>query len=80
MKDFFTNGWTTLKSLLKLEWANFKNWKAWTSLRALYLIFAVVSLVCTCWWSFIYFLVCAFFKVEPILWACAKLGFSKTDI
>ena len=43
IKEFFTEGWSTLKGILKLEWANFKNWKAWTSLRALYIVFAVLS-------------------------------------
>ena len=34
IKELISNGWTTLKSLLKLEWINFKNWRSWTSLRA----------------------------------------------
>ena len=36
------NGWTTLKGILTLEWLNFKNWKAWTGMRALYLVFALL--------------------------------------
>ena len=39
IKEFFVEGWSTLKGILKLEWLNFKNWRAWTALRALYLIF-----------------------------------------
>ena len=27
IKNFITNGWETLKSLLKLEWLDFKYWK-----------------------------------------------------
>ena len=42
IKQFFVNGWTTLKGVLLLEWLNFKNWKAWTGLRALYLVFALL--------------------------------------
>ena len=80
IKTFFLEGWTTLKGTLKLEWLNFKNWKAWTSLRALYLLFAVLCLVYTCWHGLIYYLVCAFFRVEPILWGLNKLGLSKTEI
>ena len=30
IKNFIMNGWMTLKSLLKLEWLNFKNWKEWS--------------------------------------------------
>jgi len=75
-----TNGISTLKGLLKLEWVNFKNWKGWTSLRALYLVFAILSVLYTCWYGSIYFTVCAFFRVEPILWCLNKLGFSKTEI
>tara|TARA_R100000084_G_C4559318_1_gene103804 strand:+ start:185 stop:436 length:252 start_codon:yes stop_codon:yes gene_type:complete len=80
IKEFFTEGWSTLKGILKLEWANFKNWKAWTSLRALYIVFAVLSLVYTCWYGVVYFLACAFFKTEPLLKLLNKLGFSKTKI
>ena len=80
IKNFFLEGWTTLKGTLKLEWLNFKNWKAWTSLRALYLLFTILCLVYTCWYGFIYFAVCAFFRVEPLLWGLNKLGLSKTEI
>jgi len=80
IKNFVKNGWSTLKGLLKLEWLNFKNWKGWTSLRGLYLVFAACSIVYTCWYCFLYFGVCAFFRVEPILWGLNKLGFSKTEI
>ena len=80
IKNFVSEGWKTVKGTLKLEWLNFKNWKGWTALRALYLLFAVSSLVYTCWYGFIYFLVCAFFRVEPVLWGLNKLGLSKTEI
>ena len=80
IKNFILEGWTTLKGILKLEWLNFKNWRGWTALRALYLIFAILCLVYTCWYGFIYFLVCAFFRVEPLLWGLNKLGLSKTEI
>ena len=80
IKNFITNGWSTLKGLLKLEWINFKNWKGWTSLRALYILCAILSIVYTCWYGVAYFIICAFFKVEPILWCLNKLGFSKTEI
>ena len=36
IKNFILEGWSTLKGILKLEWINFKNWKGWTALRALY--------------------------------------------
>ena len=80
IKNLFTNGISTLKGLLKLEWINFKNWKGWTSLRTLYLVFAILSLVYACLYSATYFTVCAFFRVEPVLWCLNKLGFSKTEI
>ncbi len=80
IKNFIKNGVSTLKGLLNLEWLNFKNWKEWTSLRGLYLVFAASSIVYTCWYGFLYFGVCAFFRVEPILWGLNKLGFSKTEI
>ena len=80
IKKFVSEGWKTLKGTLKLEWLNFKNWKGWTSLRSLYLLFAVGSIVYTCWYGFLYFAICAFFRVEPILWCLNKLGFSKTEI
>ena len=80
IKTFFLEGWTTLKGTLKLEWLNIKNSKACTSLRALYLFFAILCLVYTCWHGLIFFLVCAFFRVEPLLWGLNKLGLSKTKI
>ena len=80
IKNLVSEGWKTVKGTLKLEWLNFKNWKGWTALRALYLLFAVTSLVYTCWYGVIYFLVCAFFRVEPLLWGLNKLGLSKTEI
>ena len=89
IKNFISNGWTTLKGLLKGEWLNFKNWKGWTALRALYLLFAldivlgsIFGFYCdpSLWYWVIYFVVCAFFKVEPILWALNKVGLSKTEI
>jgi hypothetical protein len=80
IKNFVTNGISTLKGLLKLEWLNFKNWKGWTSLRALYLVFAVACVLHTCLYCSIYFAACAFFRVEPVLWAFNKLGFSETEI
>ena len=87
--NFVTNGISTLKGLLKLEWLNFKNWKGWTALRALYLLCVVEITLGTIfgfynepllWWWVVYFGVCAFFKVEPVLWGLNKLGFSKTEI
>ena len=80
IKELIGNGWTTLKGLLKLEWINFKNWRAWTSLRALYVLCAILSIVYTCWYGFTYFFICAFFKTEPVLWLLNKLGFSETEI
>ena len=80
IKTFFLEGWTTLKGTLKLEWLNFKNWRAWTSLRTAYLLLAAGSVVYTCWYGFLYFGICAFFKVEPVFWLLNKLGFSKTEI
>ena len=44
--NLVTNGISTLKGLLKLEWLNFKNWKGWTSLRALYLLCARIAVLC----------------------------------
>ena len=41
IQDLMFNGWMTLSGLLKLEWLNFKNWKGWTALRALYLLCVV---------------------------------------
>ena len=80
IKNFIKNGVSTVKGLLKLEWLNFKNWKGWTSLRALYLAFVVVCAFHTCLYGSIYFAACAFFRVEPVLWALNKLGFSETKI
>ena len=80
IKELISNVWTTLKGLLKLEWINFKNWRAWTALRALYLICAVLSIVYTCWYGFAYFFIFAFFKTEPVLWLLNKLGFSEIEI
>ena len=89
IKKFVSEGWKTLKGTLKLEWLNFKNWKGWTSLRALYLLCALEITLGTVfgfynepllWWWVVYFTVCAFFKVEPVLWGLNKLGFSKTEI
>ena len=88
IKNFIMNGWTTLKGLLKLEWLNFKNWKKWTSLRMLYfmitmymvmdMIFGLYggSMMC----MMMYFAICCFFKVEPMMWILGKLGFGKTEI
>ena len=87
IKNFIMNGWATLKSLLKLEWLNFKNWKNWTSLRMLYFmitIYMVSGMIFGFFdgeiWCMMYFAICCFFKVEPILWLLGKLGFSKTEI
>ena len=87
IKQFFTDGWDTLKGILALKWLNFKNWKSWTGLRALYLLFALlltISLVSNFnffhWALPAYFIACAFFKTEPILKALNKLGFSPTKL
>ena len=87
IKDFILNGLTTTKGLLKLEWINFKNWKGWTSLRmtyfmmTMYMMFAMIfGFYGSNMWCMIYFAVCCFFKVEPIMWMFSKLGFSKTKI
>ena len=87
IKNFIMNGWATLKSLLKLEWLNFKNWKNWTSLRMLYFIITVYMVSGMMFgffngeiWCMMYFAVCCFFKVEPIMWILDKLGFGKTEI
>ena len=87
IKDFILNGLTTVKGLLKLEWINFKNWKGWTSLRMAYfmaVIYMVLDMIFGFYgsnmWCMIYFAVCCFFKVEPIMWMFSKLGFSKTKI
>ena len=91
IKDFILNGLTTVKGLLKLEWINFKNWKGWTSLRMLYLVIAAYMLADMIFGLFLlplprcvsmmmYFAVCCFFKVEPVMWMLGKLGFGKTEI
>ena len=87
IKNFMTNGWETLKSLLKLEWLNFKNWKKWTSLRMLYFIVTMYMLFGMIFgffggevWCMMYFAICCFFKVEPMMWILDKLGFGKTEI
>ena len=89
IKEIISNGWTTLKGLLKLEWLNFKNWKEWTALRALYLLCALEIALGTIfgfynvpllWYWVGYFAVCVFFKTEPVLWVLNKLGFSRIEI
>jgi len=87
IKQFFTDGWDTLKGILTLKWLNFKNWKAWTGLRALYLVFALLIIVGLIfkfkflhWVLTVYFLSCAFFKTEPILKLLNKVGFSPTKL
>ena len=87
LKEIILNGWNTLKSVVLLEWLNFKNWKNFTSLRTAYLIFAIVYIVShLIKWKLIlivapiYLIACAFFKWEPILSILHKLGFKRTDI
>ena len=87
IKDFISNGMMTLKSLLTFEWINFKNWKAWTSLRMLYFMITVYMILGMIFgffggeiWCAMYFAICCFFKTEPIMWVLSKLGFSKTKI
>ena len=87
IKNFIMNGWATLKSLLKLEWLNFKNWKEWSSLRMLYLMITAYMVSGMMFgffdgemWCMMYFAVCCFFKVEPMMWILDKLGFGKTEI
>ena len=87
IKEFILNGLMTLRSLLKLEWMNFKNWKAWTSLRMLYFIITMYMVLGMIFgffggeiWCAIYFAICCFFKTEPVMWLLSKLGFSKTKI
>ena len=87
IKNTIMDGWGTLKGLLKLEWLNFKNWKKWTSLRMLYFMitmYMVMGMVFGFFdgemWCMMYFAVCCFFKVEPIMWILDKLGFGKTEI
>ena len=66
IKDFILNGMMTLKSLLTLEWMNFKG-----------MIFGFFGGEI---WCAMYFAICCFFKTEPIMWVLSKLGFSKTKI
>ena len=87
IKNTIMDGWGTLKGLLKLEWLNFKNWKNWTSLRMLYFMITVYMIFGMMFgffdgeiWCMMYFAVCCFFKVEPIMWMLDKLGFGKTEI
>jgi len=87
IKQFFVNGWNTLVAILTFKWLNFKNWKSWTGLRALYLVFAIlltISLVSEFnffhWALPTYFVVCAFFRTEPLLKVLNKLGFSPTKL
>jgi len=87
IKHFFVSGFETLKGLLTLKWLDFKAWKGWTSLRALYLVFAVLF---TCglvfdinffhWALPTYFVVCAFFETEPLLKVLNKLGLTEVKI
>ena len=87
IKDFISNGIMTLKSLLTLEWMNFKNWKEWTSLRMLYFMITVYMILGMIFgffggeiWCAMYFAICCFFKTEPVMWLLSKMGFSKTKI
>ena len=87
IKDFILNGMMTLKSLLTFEWINFKNWKEWTSLRMMYFVITMYMMMGMIFgffggeiWCMMYFAVCCFFKVEPMMWLLSKMGFSKTKI
>ena len=87
IKQFFNDGITTLKGILTLKWLNFKNWKSWTGLRALYLLFAVVlGISLTTNFNFFhwalptYFVACAFFKTEPLLKLLNRIGFTPTEL
>ena len=87
IKQFFIDGLTTLKGILTLKWSNFKNWKSWTGLRALYLLFAVVlGISLTTNFNFFhwalptYFVACAFFKTEPLLKLLNRIGFTPTEL
>ena len=87
IKNFILNGVNTVKGLMKLEWINFKNWKGWTSLRMVYfllVIYMALGMVFSFFngnvWCILYFAICCFFKVEPVMWLLNKLGFSKTEI
>ena len=87
IKEFIFNGMVTLKSLLTLEWINFKNWKEWTSLRMMYFVITMYMMLGMFFgffggeiWCTMYFAICCFFKVEPMMWLLCKMGFSKTKI
>ena len=87
IKEFIFNGMVTLKSLLTLEWINFKNWKEWTSLRMMYFVITMYMMLGMFFgffggeiWCMMYFAICCFFKVEPMMWLLSKMGFSKTKI
>ena len=87
IKEFIFNGMVTLKSLLTLEWINFKNWKEWTSLRMMYFVITMYMMLGMFFgffggeiWCMAYFATCCFFKVEPMMWLLSKMGFSKTKI
>ena len=87
IKEFIFNGMMTLKSLLTLEWMNFKNWKEWTSLRMMYFVITIYMMMGMFFgffggeiWCMMYFAICCFFKVEPMMWLLSKMGFSKTKI
>jgi len=87
IKNFISNGIMTLRSLLTFEWINFKNWKAWTSLRMLYFMITVYMILGMIFgffggeiWCAMYFAICCFFKTEPMMWLLSKMGFSKTKI
>jgi len=87
IKEFIFNGLMTLKSLMTLEWMNFKNWKEWTSLRMSYLMIVVYMILGMIFgffggevWCMMYFAICCFFKVEPIMWLLSLIGFTKTKI
>ena len=87
IKNAIADGWGTLKGLLTLEWLNFKNWKKWTSLRALYFLITVYMVLGMIFgffageiWCVLYFAICCFFKAEPVMWILSKLGFSEIKI
>ena len=87
IKNFISNGIMTLRSLLTFEWINFKNWKAWTSLRMLYFMITVYMILGMIFgffggeiWCAMYFAIWCFFKTEPMMWLLNKIGFSKTKI
>ena len=87
IKEFIFNGLVTLKSLITFEWINFKNWKEWTSLRMMYFVITMYMMMGMFFgffggeiWCMMYFAICCFFKVEPMMWLLSKMGFSKTKI